>query len=177
MSYIFCLPKKLLFYFHKLDGFAAGAFDHDGARVAELIRFGLQEFDILALELDDPGIEIGNAETDVIVELAAGGSERLLALIDVPVERNVVEENACARGAIHAVLSERGEALIGRARDFAIGFGVLRSAAASGGARVQMFLIPELSAEGIVLVHVDVVESLDRHVALVFDDGVVGTIE
>ncbi len=39
--------------------------------------------------------------------------------------------------------------------------------------RVQMFLVPELRAERILVVHVHVVEALGRHVALHFDERIV----
>src|SRR5262249_50892464 len=43
--------------------------------------------------------------------------------------------------------------------------------------RVEMFLVPELRAERIFLVHVYVIETLGRHVPLVFDNGPVGTLQ
>ena len=60
----------------QLDRFPARALDHHGARVAELVGL-LQERDALAAQLGDPGVEIGDAERDVVVELAARARERL----------------------------------------------------------------------------------------------------
>jgi hypothetical protein len=49
----------------QLQCFAAGALDHHGARVAE--RVGLfEEPDALTAQLRDPGVEVGDAECDVI---------------------------------------------------------------------------------------------------------------
>ena len=49
-----------LFHLDQLQGFAARAFDHHGARVAE--RVGLfEEFDALAAQLLDPRVEILDA--------------------------------------------------------------------------------------------------------------------
>ncbi len=42
---------------------------------------------------------------------------------------------------------------------------------------IQVRLIPELRAERLLLVHVNVIEALGRHVALVFDERIVGTAQ
>jgi len=40
-----------------------------------------------------------------------------------------------------------------------------------------MLLVPELRAEGVLLEEVNMIEALGGHVALVFDDGAVGSFE
>src|ERR1700680_1422814 len=107
----------------------------------------------------------------MIGHVAARAHQRAVALADIPIERDVVEEYARSRDAVHSILVEGGPAFVGGAFHLAIGFGVLRPAASSRYRGVEMLLIPELRAERIVLVHVDVIETLGGHVALVFDGG------
>ena len=84
------------------------------ARVSPSL-YGLRsdEFDVFALQLRDPGIEIGDTESDVIVQLTEGAAERLVLLADVPIQRDVVEQDAGARDAIHTVFVESGPTLVG----------------------------------------------------------------
>jgi len=65
-------PRKLRsVHFDELKRFAARAFDHHGAGVAERVGF-FEEFDALAAQFVDPRVEIGDAEGDVILQLPAG---------------------------------------------------------------------------------------------------------
>jgi hypothetical protein len=50
----------------QLDGFAAGAFDHQRARVAKLVGL-FEKGDALTPELVGPGIEIGDAQRDMVL--------------------------------------------------------------------------------------------------------------
>src|ERR1700741_1611040 len=54
------------FDFAKLDGLAARAFAHRGAGVAQAIGL-LQGRDAFVAQLRDPGVEVGDAERDVVV--------------------------------------------------------------------------------------------------------------
>jgi hypothetical protein len=55
---------------HQLQRFAARALDHHGARVAERVRL-FEEPDALSAQLGDPGVEIGDAEREVIRHVPA----------------------------------------------------------------------------------------------------------
>jgi len=55
---------------HQLQRFAARAFDHHGARDAERVRL-FEEPDALAAQLGDSGVEIGDAEREVIRHVPA----------------------------------------------------------------------------------------------------------
>src|SRR4051794_17904178 len=85
----------------QLDRFEARALDHRGARLAELIGLG-NERDALVVQLGDPGVEIGHAERDVVVELAARTHERLVALPHVPGECHVAEDHPGRWRPVHA---------------------------------------------------------------------------
>src|SRR5215467_11066536 len=67
----------------QLDGLAARPFDHDGTRLAESVLL-LEESDALAAQLGGPGVQIGHAQRDVVVELPARAGQRLVALTHVP---------------------------------------------------------------------------------------------
>ena len=120
-------PDRLLLDLDQLDRFAARAFDHHRARVAE--RVGLfEERDAFAAQLGDPGVEIGDAERDVIVQLPARAGERLLALAQYQV--NATSPNSTAALGVRNMPSrfERRPGPIGAARDLAVGLGPRRAA-------------------------------------------------
>src|SRR5262245_25827871 len=82
----------------ELDRFAARSFDHDRAGVAE--RVGRRkERNPFRPQLGDPGIEVGDPERDVVVELSARADERLLVLAHVPGEHYVAEGDGGGRHA------------------------------------------------------------------------------
>src|SRR5262245_49586444 len=54
----------------QLEGLAARPLDHHRARVSELVGL-LEEAHALAFELRDPGIEVGDSECDVVVDVPA----------------------------------------------------------------------------------------------------------
>ena len=99
--------------------------------------------------------------------MPARGSKRPVELAHRPDDRDIVEQDAGGRRAVHAALDQRREALLA-SRHPAIRLGarrVLRQRRRDR--RVEMALIPELRAERLLLVEVYVVEALDlaRHVA------------
>src|SRR6202011_4019896 len=114
--------RPRLFDLDQLDRLAARTFDHGGTRVAEPVR-ALQESDALAAQLGDPGIEIGDAERDVIVEVAARADQRLVALAHVPGQRHVADGDGGGRDAERSLGLEPRPAAISPARDRAIGLG------------------------------------------------------
>src|SRR5262249_17889855 len=59
-----------LFDLYQLQGFAARAFDHHSAGVAENVG-PFEQGHVFAAQFIDPVIEIGDAEPDVILQLAA----------------------------------------------------------------------------------------------------------
>src|SRR5262249_27129865 len=66
-----------LLHLDELDRFAARSFDYDRAGVAE--RVGRhEERNPFRAQFGDPGIEVGDAERDMVVELSARTHERLL---------------------------------------------------------------------------------------------------
>jgi len=67
----------------QLQRFAARPLDHHGAGVAELVGL-FEKRDALAPQLGDPGVEIPNAERDVVVHVPARARERPVALTHVP---------------------------------------------------------------------------------------------
>ena len=69
------LPCRGLLDLDQLDRFAARAFDHHGARVAELVGL-FEERDAFAPQLGDPGVEIGDAQSDVVVRPRSVSSTR-----------------------------------------------------------------------------------------------------
>ncbi len=110
-----------LSHFHQLDRLAARALDHHGARVAQPVGF-LQDGHALAPELGDPGIEVADAEPDVIVDVAARADERLAALPRIPGEQHVAELDRRARRAKLPLDLQRRPGGIGPARHLAVGF-------------------------------------------------------
>src|SRR5256886_512950 len=128
----------------QLERFAARALDHHCARVAELVGL-FEEGDALAAQLGDPGVEIGDAERDVIVYLPPRAHQWLLALPHVPQERHVTEYDRGRRCAVHALRVERREGAIGTALHLAGGLGQGRRAGTPCEyRRVEVLLIPEL---------------------------------
>jgi hypothetical protein len=111
----------------------------------------------------------------VIVEVAAGARERLVVLPHVAGQRDVAEHDGGRRGPEHSLTLERGPGALGPARHAA---GGLRHPGGGGPTRnhgrVEVLLIPELSAERIIVEHVHVIEALGRMVAGVFDQRMVG---
>ena len=59
-----------LFDLYQLQGFAARAFDHNGTGVAENVGL-FEEGHVFTAQFVDPGVEIGDAQRDVILQLAA----------------------------------------------------------------------------------------------------------
>jgi len=60
---------RALFDLDQLQSLAARAFDHHRPRIAQLIYLG-EEFHVLAPQLGHPGVQIRNAQPNVIVKLA-----------------------------------------------------------------------------------------------------------
>src|ERR1700692_2669001 len=77
-------------YLDQLDRLAARAFDHHRAGGPELVG-AFEEGDAFAPELLDPGIEIADAQSDMVLHLAAAAGERRLALVGVPRQYDVAE--------------------------------------------------------------------------------------
>src|SRR5712692_3657861 len=166
-------PGGVLRDLDQLQRFAARALDHHRARVAELVGL-FEEADALASQLGDPGVEVGDAEGDVIVELPTRAHERTIALTHVPEERHVAERDRGRRRPEHALAFERRPAAIGPARHLTGGLGQWRAARAPRKhRRVEVLAIPELRTERIVLEQMHVVEALGRMVAGVFYEGMV----
>src|SRR3979409_2018729 len=93
----------------QLDRLPAGAFDHHGAGVAEPIGL-LQDFNPFCAQLGAPGIEIGDAERDMVVQLSARARERLVSLAHVPRQHDIAEQDGRGRRAESAFPCERGPA-------------------------------------------------------------------
>src|SRR6202041_2093333 len=83
---------------HQLQRFLARAFDHHGSCVSELVG-AVEEFDAFALELVDPGVEVADAEPDMVLELAERADQRLAALVGVPHHRHAAEFDPGPRSA------------------------------------------------------------------------------
>ena len=117
----------------QLERFVTRAFDHHCARVAELVGLG-EEGDALAAQLGDPGVEIGDAERDVIVHLAPAAHERLIALPHVPQERHIVDRGRRRSGprSTLQVASVRGVELVRSANTGALKCFWYQSCAQSG---------------------------------------------
>src|ERR1700680_3159171 len=109
----------------------------------------------------------------MIRQVAPRAHERSLALPCVPLHRDVVKGDA-ARGLPAGPFYFKRRPTPLAAFYFAAGFGGERAAAVWPG--IEMFLVPEHGAKRIFLVHVHVVESLRRHIALVFHDGAIGAL-
>src|ERR1035437_3542995 len=104
----------------QLQRFAARAFDHHGASVAELIGGLLEECDAFASELGDPGVEIGDAKRDVISQMSTRARERLVSLTRVPGQRHVAEHHGRPGRAGHPILSQRRPRALRPARYLAV---------------------------------------------------------
>jgi len=105
------------FDLNQLDRFAARAFDHDGARFSELIRpaqtfdplaaiaeFGLltEKLHAFAPQFRNPGIEVGDAESKMIRQVAPSAREWSVVLPCVPTRM----------GSISLLGDSRGSALV-----------------------------------------------------------------
>src|SRR5205809_1841215 len=113
-----------LFYLDELDRLAARAFDHDRAGVAEPVGL-LEKGDAFVAQLADPGVEIADAEPDMVLHLATAAGKRLVALVHVPGQHDVAELDAGARRAEHAFAVERRPGTVGAALHPAIIFAQL----------------------------------------------------
>src|SRR5579871_2937027 len=158
-------PFELLLHFNQLDCLFARPLNHEGPRVAELVRL-LEKFHSFASQLGGPGIQISYAECKMIREMPACAHQRRIVLIHVRGKSDVVKRY-CGCGTTRGAFSFQRRPTRLRTRYFAIGLGVLRSPPALR--RVEVLLIPELVAIGIFPVHVHVIEALRRHVALVLN--------
>src|SRR5215467_7690421 len=74
--------RARLLDFDQLQRFAARALDHHRARISELVGL-FEKCHALASQLGDPGVEIGDAERDVVVHVPARARERTVALTHV----------------------------------------------------------------------------------------------
>src|SRR5256885_11241 len=72
--------RRSLLDLDQLQRLAARALDHHRPCAAELVGL-LEKLHALAAQLRHPRVEIGHAESDVIVEVASRGRERRRALI------------------------------------------------------------------------------------------------
>ena len=79
----------------------AGAFDHCGAGVAQLVGL-FKESNAFAFELGRPGIETSDAQADMIHQVAARALQRPTALVGIRVHRHTAETDTCGRGAVGA---------------------------------------------------------------------------
>src|ERR1700728_53257 len=93
-----------LFHLDQLDGFVTGAFYHHRAGVADLVARP-EKSDALAFQLGGPGIEIADAETDMIHQMSLGRRQQLVRLVHVPVHRHIIETDAAGGKAIGAFLA------------------------------------------------------------------------
>src|SRR5712692_11294931 len=109
----------MLFDLDEFECFATWTFDHHGARVAKLVGL-LQEPDPLAAQLGDPGVEVGDAEANVIVQLSARADERLVPLAHVPGQHDIVEDHGSRGRAERAALYERGPRAVESALHLAV---------------------------------------------------------
>src|SRR5262249_55433525 len=133
--------------------------------------------DALATQLGDPGVEISDAERNVIIHVSPWAREWLIALPHVPQERHVAEHDRSRRRAAHALRVERRESAIGAALHLTGSLGQGRGTGAPREyRRVEMLLVPELGTERILLEQMHVVEALGRMVAGVFYQGIVRTL-
>src|SRR5262245_7602803 len=67
---IYSRGREQLSDLDKLDGFAAAAFDHDGAQIAKFVGL-LEESNSFAAQLCQPGFEIGHTEREVVHQMPA----------------------------------------------------------------------------------------------------------
>src|SRR5438046_1394585 len=115
----------------QLQRLVARALDHHRARVTELVGL-LEEPHALAPQLGDPGIEIADAERDVIVQVSARAHEGRVALTHVRGKRHVTEHDGGRWRAEHPVPLEGRPAPLRTARNPAGGLAQWRLAGAPG---------------------------------------------
>src|SRR5688572_26790542 len=72
--------REYLLHFDELDRFLARSFDHHGAQAADGVGL-LEEGDVLRRQLCNPCIEVGDANGNVIHQVAARRSRRRVALV------------------------------------------------------------------------------------------------
>src|SRR5258706_98073 len=104
--------------------------------------------------------------------------QRLRALAAVPVHGDVVEKDATGGQAGQTFSFEARPAFIGGGH-LALSFGDIGAERWSSLARrrLEMLLIPELSAQRVFLIHVDVIEALRRIISGVFDDRAIRPVQ
>src|SRR5204863_1375356 len=153
------MTRSCLFDFDEFDGFAAWAFDHDGAGLSEPIG-PFEKRDALAAQFADPGIEIGDAQSEMVLHLASARGERLVALVHVPGQHDIAEFDAGARRAEHAFAVERRAGAVGAALDWAIILAQPGIGKALAHRRVQVLFVPEQRADRLLVTDVHVVETV-----------------
>src|SRR4029077_16305686 len=87
-----CLECGRLLYLDQFQCLAAWAFDHHGTRLPKFVRL-FEELDALFAQLRDPGVEVADAEGNMIRQVSAGANERLIPLTLIPIQRHVIEED------------------------------------------------------------------------------------
>src|SRR5665213_4533826 len=75
--------RMALFDLDEFDGFMAGTFDHGGAGVPQAVGL-FQEGDVFRFQLGDPGVEVGDAEADMVDQVTAAGRQRRGSLVGIP---------------------------------------------------------------------------------------------
>src|SRR5947209_12137735 len=135
------MTRSRLFDFDEFDGFAAWAFDHDGAGLSEPMG-PFKKRDALAAQFADPGIEIGDAESEMVLHLAAARGERLVALVHVPGQHDIAEFDAGARATEHAFAGDRRPGAVGAALDASTSFDEVRAGRALTHQRGKVLLVP-----------------------------------
>src|SRR5579859_4581772 len=130
---------------------------------------------MLATELSHPGVQICNAQPDVIVKLASRRRQRPVVLLNMETERNITERNAAGH-AEHSLALEGWPGTLGH-RHMAIRFGIAGAFGRRGERSIEMLVIPKFRAVRIFLKHMNVIEALGRHVTLIFDDGAIRRFE
>ena len=111
----------------------------------------------------------------MIVELAARGRERRIALAHIGGEGHVAEHDGGGRHADQPLGFERRPGRIGTAFDPAVRLAARRRATSRRHGRIEVLLVPELRAERLLVEEVHVVHALGRKVPHVFHQRVVGT--
>src|SRR5204863_9295111 len=106
------MTRSCLFDFDEFDGFAAWAFDHDGAGLSEPIG-PFKKRDALAAQFADPSVEVGDAQSDMVLHLAAARGQPLVALTHVPRQHDIAAFDARAGRAEHAFAVERRPSAVG----------------------------------------------------------------
>ena len=103
------------------------------ARVSPSLYGCSRNFTFSARSFATHASRFGDAERDVIGEMAARADQRPLALPHVAAHRDVAEDDRGRRRAVHAVELERRPRLVGAARHLAVRLGArLRPAARRG---------------------------------------------